>query len=356
MKAKTKKENVGLFLLGICLMIMLPPAMNQLSEKDGREEELKFSPHPEGNAIYYWKTRFELTDEDREFLEKHEIKRLYVRFFDVAYEYDNEEKVVPIATTVFDLKGQQPANIIPTVYITLDALKAMKGKEEEFADKIVDRIQAMIKGNFVPDVNEVQLDCDWTKSTQPIFFELCEATRKRLHAKKMALSSTIRLHQLHSEEPPVDRGVLMLYNTGAIKRMETENSILSVNDIAPYLKEVDYKLHLDYAYPTFAWGIWFRDKEFKAILRTTSYTDSTSYSLQADGTYRVVKDHYLENHSLKSGDIIRLEKSEYNEIMRVKELVSKTLPKSQSSILYHLDMNNLTKYNDDEIKNIYSNR
>lgn len=356
MKVKLKKENVGLFLLGMCIIIMLPLAMKQLSKRDEREETLKFLPHPEGNAIYYWKTRYELTDKDREFLKKHEIKRLYLRFFDVDYEYDNEEKVVPIATTVFELKGQQPANIIPTVYITLDALRAMEEKETEFAEKIVTRIKAMVKGNFVPDVKEVQLDCDWTKNTQHIFFKLCEETRKLLHSKNIALSSTIRLHQLHSEEPPVDRGVLMLYNTGSIKRRETKNSILNGNDIAPYLKDVDYKLHLDYAYPTFGWGIWFRDKKFKAILRHTNYTDSTVYQRQADGSYQVMKDHYLENHSLKTGDIIRVEKSEYNEIMRVKDLVVKTLPQSHSSILYHLDMNNLNKYSDDEIKNIYNNR
>lgn len=101
----------------------------------------------------------------------------------------------------------------------------------------------------------------------------------------------------------------MLYNTGALRNAETKNSILDYSDVAPYLTNANYRLHLDFAYPAFAWGIWFRDNRFKAILRTTDYSDQTYYRRQSDGTYKVLKNHYLESHELQKGDIIRLESS-----------------------------------------------
>ena len=35
------------------------------------------------NAIYYWKTVFRLTEYDRQFLQKHHIRKIYLRMFDV---------------------------------------------------------------------------------------------------------------------------------------------------------------------------------------------------------------------------------------------------------------------------------
>ena len=40
------------------------------------------------NSMYYWKTTFDIDSTDVAFLETHNIKRLYVRMFDVATEQD----------------------------------------------------------------------------------------------------------------------------------------------------------------------------------------------------------------------------------------------------------------------------
>lgn len=358
---KIKKSDVGLLLLGGCFLAALVMALRQQSGEPGEKELEKssaFASHAECNGIYYWKTGFELTDEDRLFLRKHNVQRLYLRLFDVAYEEESSEKVVPIATTTFKSKYKNwiPLSVVPTVYITLDALRQMEGKESEYADKIVTRVLAMAQGNELPEVEEVQLDCDWTQNTQSIFFSLCEEVRKLLYPKDIALSSTIRLHQLRTEAPPVDRGVLMLYNTGAIKRRNTKNSILDADDIAPYLKNVEYKLHLDFAYPAFGWGVWFRGEKFKSILRTVDCLDTVYYRRQTNGLYRVVKEHYLENHRLCYGDVIRWEESEIDEMKNVKRMVETVFPQQHSILLYHLDMNNLNKYDSNEIKSMYGTR
>ena len=54
-----------------------------------------------------------------------------------------------------------------------------------------------------------------------------------MQKKEIALSITVRLHQLREPAPPADRGVLMLYNTGALKAHDTRNSILDLADVKP---------------------------------------------------------------------------------------------------------------------------
>ena len=124
----------------------------------------------------------------------------------------------------------------------------------------------MAKRNKIRDIHEIQVDCDWTESTQVSFFKLCEVLRDMLHKDGIKLSATIRLHQLKKECPPVDCGVLMLYNTGSLYNPDG-NSILNYKDVEPYLKtELEYALPLDFAFPVYSWGIWMRKGEFKSIL------------------------------------------------------------------------------------------
>ena len=314
-------------------------------------------PHGEYNSIYHWKTTFNPINSELAFLRKHNVKRLYLRFFDVALDnhwLEGELYPVPIATTVFRQVPPADMEIVPTVYITLEVLRQTNVKTADLANRIVTRILAMATRHKIGNINEVQFDYDWTATTQNSYFELCRIAKDSLHGKGIELSSTIRLHQLRGDCPPVDRGVLMLYNTGALRNAETKNSILDYSDVAPYVTNANYRLHLDFAYPAFAWGIWFRDNRFKAILRTTDYSDQTYYRRQSDGTYKVLKNHYLESHELQKGDIIRLESSRYDEVLKVKRLAEKQLKDdSYSVLLYHLDSTCISNYTTDEIETLY---
>jgi hypothetical protein len=150
----------------------------------------------------------------------------------------------------------------------------------------------------------------------------------------------------------VDRGVLMLYNTGSLKHPETKNSILSNVDAMPYLKRINYSLPLDYAFPNFGWGVWFCNNAFQAILHQQDYSDENLYE-QTDSThYRVIKNHYNEGHWLICGDIIRKEVSEMVAIEQLKQ----HLPFSEATsiIMYHLDENNLKNLDNHEISTFYS--
>lgn len=89
----------------------------------------------------------------------------------------------------------------------------------------------MCSWNGLGTIKEIQYDCDWTAHTKESFARLCQSTKELLLNKGIALSGTIRLHQIEETEYPFDRGVLMMYNTGNFKDVNTRNSILDFNDV-----------------------------------------------------------------------------------------------------------------------------
>ena len=283
------------------------------------------------NSIYHWKTTFDINDSEAEFLKKHNIERIYVKMYDVATEHNfllGKSDIVPIATTKFVSAIPDNVEIIPVVYITIEALRAMSGREAELAELIVERTLAMCRYNKCGKIRELQLDCDWTSLTKEIYEKLCGIVRKSLRAKNIDLSITVRLHQLRESAPPADRGVLMLYNTGQLKSPKTKNSILDIADAKPYLKSTKYPIPLDYAYPAFGWGVKFQKDKFVAIV-----TD--------------------EDTKVSGDEYIRHERASASEILKVKALVEDKLGKPQSgNILYHLDEKQLKNYTDDEIAQI----
>lgn len=277
-------------------------------------------------SIYHWKTTFKTDSTSLKFIEQHNIQRIYVRMFDVATE---ELTAEPIATTQFKSPIPQGVEVVPVVYITLEALQAMEHQEREYAKLIVDRLEAMCNHNDCGPIREMQFDCDWTAGTKEIYTALCGAAQGILQQRDMTLSITVRLHQLGETPPPADHGVLMLYNTGALKNRETRNSILDINDVRPYLSNKrHYPIPLAYAYPTFGWGVRFFGEYFNSIV--------------SEQTIAKYKNEY-----------IRYERATADEIMEVKKLVETTLGKpSYGNIIYHLDNSQLQQYTHDEISEI----
>ena len=270
----------------------------------------EFAKH---NSVYYWKTTFAPDSAERAFLAEHDIDRIYLHMFDVAVEPDYEtggSEVVPIATTRFEARVPDEIEIVPVAYITLDALRAMSSYNE------------------CGKINEIQLDCDWTASTRESYAVLCQTVRDSLQKKEIELSITVRLHQLREPAPPADRGVLMLYNTGALKGHDTRNSILDIADVKPYMTRKRYPIPLDYAYPVFGWGVKFEGEKFVSIV-----TEADTVS--------------------QPGESVRRERPAAAEIVAVKKLVESYLGQPASgNLLYHLDYAQLKHYTHEEIDQI----
>lgn len=321
----------------------------------------------ECNGVYYWRTTFSINDYEKEFLNNHNIKRLFVRFFDVDDDkkINDVSKVIPRATLQFKDSIVPGIEIVPTIYITTSAIESMQTKEAEYAEKILRRINAMCLQNGIL-FKELQLDCDWTKHTQQHFFKLCEEIKSRLDSTQ-SLSSTIRLHQLTQTPPPVDKGVLMVYNTGNLMEMKTENSIFSRKDIEPYLRDnrlALYPLPLDVAYPAYGWALLFRKGQekyyFDRILRQTNLSSYPQIKQIGKNVYEVTSDINFSPETKSWPDVyrghrIRIERPSAEEILEVKYLIERQLVgKPHNNIIYHLDQSQLTHYSENEINKIYS--
>lgn len=313
------------------------------------------------NGIYYWKTRFCLDDYELDFLKKHEISRIYVKMFDVVLQNDSQDdtlSVIPIATTRFESPIPDGIEIVPTVYITYEALSHLKGKDREYIEsytqRILTRVDAMISYNEIQKVREVQFDCDWTSNTSYAYRCICDYAKRNLNKNGRKFSITLRLHQMGLENyrfPSADRGVLMLYNTGSFKNPNSTNSILSYNDAEPYIRRHEVPFPIDYAYPTYSWSLLFRNNEFKCIVRDIDLREPTLFQKSDYNRFVVRKDTLIGNLQLRKGDIVRHETSEFKEIERVKSDLSRRHDMKHSrQIIYHLDSTNLSNYSDHEIK------
>ena len=316
---------------------------------------------PSYKGIYYWKTIFKLSDYELDFLKKHEISRIYVKMFDVALQNDSPDdtlSVIPIATTRFESPIPEGIEIVPTVYITYEALSHLKGKDREYLDsyaqRILTRVDAMISYNEIQKVREVHFDCDWTSNTSYAYRCICEYAKRNINKNGRKFSITLRLHQMDLEKyqfPSADRGVLMLYNTGSFKNPNSTNSILSYNDAEPYIRRHEVPFPVDYAYPTYSWSLLFRNNEFKCIVRGVDLRESSLFQKSDYNRFFVQKDTLIGNLQLRKGDIVRHETSEFKEIERVKSDLSRRHDmKNSRQIIYHLDSTNLSNYSDHEIK------
>ena len=133
MRVENRKKilkGVGLFLVvGIVMGVIL-----KVLDDNSKLSIYSDNDLPENNAIYYWKTTFQLTEYERQFLRVHHIGKMYVRMFDVDYGEDKDGilKSIPIATTRFLDTIPAGVEVIPTVYITTEAIK----KDSSFASRM----------------------------------------------------------------------------------------------------------------------------------------------------------------------------------------------------------------------------
>lgn len=305
------------------------------------------------HGIYYWKSWVSLSDKEKEFLKDNEVKRLYLRFFDIQYDY--RYGGVPTAEVgVYAADLPQRTEVVPCVFITLEALKEMKGREQEFAKKIYERIDAKCKNGDLT-FKEIQLDCDWTESVRDIFFGLCSEMKSLTKKSGKRLSSTIRLHQLSQPAPDVDKGILMVYNVGDLKNPQETNSILRYDIVKKYLANAPkYKLPLDVAYPVFSWGVVFNGTDFLRLTQLDTIPDAIPELKRLHDNVYALQSNVSDALELDFKQTVRYEMASFSEIIKTKQLVENYLGyKPENTILYHLDEKQLANYSTDEIKQIY---
>lgn len=266
-------------------------------------------PSPAVPAFYHWQTELELDSLELSYLTRLSASRLYVKFFDVDWDAQLQE-AVPLAM----LQARAwPAgvSVVPTVFITNRTLQKVAAAElRDLAAQTWTKIQAQAPAGAI---QEVQIDCDWSESTQAAYFDFLHHLKEQL-PDTIQLSVTLRLHQYRYPEitgiPPADRAMLMCYNVGELRDWAEENSILRTTAVAPYLDVQSYPLPLDFALPLFRWGVLFRHgKMIKLIdgLQPSDLADTSYFRQTAPQRYELVKSTYLQGYYLYRDDQLRLE-------------------------------------------------
>jgi len=289
------------------------------TDRDGRDQ---------AHGVYYWRTDLCLDSTERAFLRTYDIKKVYCRYFDVVMEEISSryevrgaryEEPRPNATMTFSDTLPEGIEIVPTVYITEDC---MHEEHKGLAAKLVKRIRQMNETNDIKGVREIQIDCDYTSRSRKTYYKFLEEVRNAWmvdgerwseeRGERREVSTTIRLHQLSMPAPPVDYGVLMLYNTGDPQKYMERNPILDIRDVAPYLSRLkDYPLPLAAAYPVYSWQ-------------------------------RRIHGVRIE-HRVEAG-----------EILQVKAAVERRRPSlSHAIVTYHLDKENINRYDSETYEAIY---
>lgn len=306
-------------------------------------------------AFYHWKSRVNLTTKETQALDTLSVSRLYIKFFDVEWD-DAKNQPVPVAMVRLPKTDIPTYRITPVVFITNETMQKLDASGvDTLAGKLAGLLQELTPSSGWKIEKEVQLDCDWTAATRDRYFRLLEKVKKLPYFTGKILSATIRLHQLkytHSNGiPPVDRGLLMAYNMGNLRHPETRNSIIDPAILNQYIgKMSNYPLPLDIALPVFDWWIWFRNDQYKGLVRT----ETIPYSLYRKEKVVFTENTVVNGHTFEKGDWLRYENSPYLSLTEAAYQLNRRLNSDRTTvILYHLDPSNLSKYTLHELETVY---
>ncbi len=296
----------------------------------------------DGFSFYYWKSKAKSSDAINDALIKTQASSIYLHFFDVDVlkkSTINDDGLYPeyVLTEVDSVFKKY--YIIPVIFITNKTLK-QETDLENLSERISKLINSISEYHFNKIPEEIQLDCDWTEATANSYFKLIK------HLKKSyKVSATIRLHQIKFPDrtgvPPVDKGVLMLYNVGDLTNM-LQNSILKPSIVGQYINEkTDYPLELDVALPLFSQTVVENnDNEYRLINKTeiNSLKKNSDYFLQTDeNLFKVVKDTLYEGLYLSEGYKLKIEQVSEDDIISSYNILKNSKLDISGVIFYHLD-------------------
>ncbi|WP_342155604.1 hypothetical protein [Joostella sp. CR20] len=305
---------------------------------------------PPKTSFYFWRTTYKLSSEEKEALQENSVSKLYVRYFDIDLNKENEP--IPRSAIRFE---ELPVGmeIVPVVYIKNRVFLKDTIDLEALATKTFKYIEAICASAKI-DFKEVQIDCDWSLKSQVNYLDFIELF-KQISKKK--LSATIRLHQVKyytkTKVPNVDEGVLMYYNMGTISS-DSLNSIYDKSIARRYIKSLkNYPLKLNYALPIFSWGVQIRNRQVVGVRGKINEADlkaDANIIDLKDNFYQVKQSFYKNGVYYQERDIIKIEAIQKADLLEmVSDIEKYTVTPPNEIIYYDLDAINLKNYE----KNIF---
>lgn len=303
-------------------------------------------------SFYYWKQDFNLNQSQKAILEFNQVKKLYVKFFDVTWD-SRENKAKPISKIDFKIPVGK-FNIIPCIFIENQVFK--QNNSADIALKVYGLVGKIAESNKL-QLNEIQIDCDWTDATQKAYFSFLTQLKK-ISQNKQIITSTLRLHQFKYPKktgvPPVEKAVLMCYNMGKIDNQKTDNSIISEAELKKYIFEIDpYPLPLDLALPSYHWGLIYRLGKLTLIVNDIDRNQLKSFAFTklSENKFRADSNFYYDNTYFCKNDILRIEESAPSTLLKCAEILEKSNHHFNDIIFYHISSNSISNYE----KNFFSN-
>lgn len=317
--------------------------------------------HP---TFYFWKTDYHNNKPETNYLDQFKSKSLYVRIMDVDFDPDRQQ-AVPISPIKFSDPLPTQVEIIPVVFLVNRIFNDTdSNKTRVLANRIANFVDAKVKQAGKQNYAELQIDCDWTKTTRDQYFEFLKQLKHQPLLKGKNISVTLRLHQVKnvvsSGIPPVEKAMLMCYNMGNLRKYGDQNSILDQHEMDVYLKDYlkNYPLKLDVALPLFEWAVVFRNKAYAGISRRVNKTQINDKKLFRQRGNSILYDLLMDYPAagLKHGDVIRWEEISNKDLLATSTFLSRYLkPGERNLVFYHLETDLLKHFTHEDLQKVIAN-
>jgi hypothetical protein len=288
----------------------------------------------ESNSFYYWKTTYNPTKFENDYVEKHNVKNIYIRCFDVMYETENSYK--PSNVVLWNQKPNPKINYIPVVFIDKKIFEQIDSvQNKELSKNIMKLCKQIFDSQHLP-ISEIQIDCDWAGLSKENYFYFLKEIKKDVKI----VSATLRLHQYkyqtQSGIPPVDYCSLMCYNIGDVKSNNNSNSILNKIDFDSYTKGDYYPKPINIALPIYTWSLLFRNNQFAGILPQIPILDTGNWR-KINGLQYECKNSFLDTISSRyfySQDVIKVENCSKEEWNTITTYIKNKIKNPKHEIIY----------------------
>jgi len=268
-------------------------------------------PHVVKHAFYYWQNYCDLHPPDSAYtyLSKLRPCNVYVKALDV--DWNDVNHAYPSSITRFSWYIGIDSVINRTALVVFITNKTMQKLTSDEIPDLAHKIVKKCESEDAP-MEELQVDCDWTEQTRDTYFTFLKDVKKELG--KRTLSATIRLYQYKYRDktgvPPVDHGMLMMYNMQNVKNYNGGNSIFDKSEAEQYISGVKkYPIPLNFALPLFSWAVVYRDQKFYCMMRDIEpiLSDTCTFLTGKYPMYRVKDDYMYGDIFLRTGDEIKIE-------------------------------------------------
>lgn len=321
---------------------------------------LKHQKIGKSNHFYYWQTELNFTDNDCKTLEKWQVDTIFIRMFDL--EWDSLNQDVKFNSPLLSVSGvDNRLHFIPVIFITNETMaKISSGQIDKLAQFLVRGCLNIFEQYKLSSFTEIQLDCDWSKTTRQNYFDLISAMRmvgRKTVAPDFTISSTIRLHQVKYRQttgvPPADRGSIMVYGADLFTLPETKNSIFNRSLALDYLADLqDYPLPVDLALPVFHWLVQFDHyDQFIRLINTGGAELAGNDKLRHDGGnwYTALRDTMINGQRIMTGDRLRIDAASSPEVFSLAKELKKSIRGQQNLriILFQYDNDQIAFFSGD---------